>query len=455
MRRDHKIDMTQGALLPKILLFALPLMASSTLQLLFNAADIVVVGRFVGANALAGVGANSSLINLFVNIFLGLSIGANVVAAKYMGARKEELVSQTVHTAMLIALYGGIIILVLGFFIASPVLTAMGTPEEVLPLAVLYLRIYFCGMPAMLLYNFGASLLRAIGDTRRPLVYLFIAGVFNVALNLLFVIVFHMSVAGVALATVLSQCISTALVIRCLVRSEGSIRLILSRSTLVINSERFGEIFKIGIPAGLQGVVFSLSNILIQSSVNSFGAVAVAGNTAGSNIEGFIYTAMNASYQACVSFTSQNFGARKPDRILRVMLLCVACVFTTGIVLGYGAYFGGNTLLGLYSDSPEVIAVGMRRLKVILTTYFLCGIMEIPVGTLRGMGYGVVPMVISLLGACAFRIVWILTVFASVHTLESLYVSYPISWAITGTAQFIAAALAYIKYKKRITVDAV
>jgi len=442
-----KIDMTQGPLLSKILIFSLPLIASSTLQLLFNAADIVVVGRFAGAHAMGAVGANSSLINLFVNIFTGLSIGANVVAAKYMGAKKEDEVSQTVHTAILIAFYGGLLMLIIGLLIASPVLRLMGTPEEIISMASLYLKIYFCGMPIMLLYNFGAALLRAIGDTKRPLFFLLIAGVVNVILNLFFVIVCHMSVAGVALATVLSQCISTALVMRCLMKMEGAMKLFLRKADLVV---RLREIIQVGIPAGLQGVVFSLSNILIQSSVNSFGAEAVAGNTAAQNIEGFVYMSMNASHQACVSFTSQNFGARKPDRIFKVMLLCIMTAVVTGLLLGFGGYFAGEKLLSLYSGSGDVISVGMRRLSIILTTYFLCGFMEVPVGTMRGMGFGVTPMIISLLGACAFRVIWIFTVFAGYHTLEILYISYPVSWVLTGTVQTLAALYCISMIRKRM-----
>ena len=449
-KSSGKIDMTTGSLLPKILLFALPLMASSTLQLLFNAADIVVVGRFAGPVALAAVGANSSLINLFVNIFIGLSIGSNVVAAKYMGAKREEEVSRTVHTSVLIAFIGGVIMMTVGLLVSGPVLQSMGTPDEVLELATIYLRIYFCGMPAMMLYNFGAALLRAIGDTRRPLIYLFIAGVVNVILNLIFVVFCGMSVAGVALATVISQCVSTVLVIRCLITQDGAMQLFMNRAKLVVDKDRLWEIIRVGIPAGLQGVVFSVSNILIQSSVNSFGAVAVAGNTAASNLEGFVYTSMNASYQACVSFTSQNFGARKPDRIKRVLWLCCVTVAFTGIIMGYTAWFFGPVLLGIYSTQAPVIEIGMRRLNIIMTTYFTCGLMEIPVGTMRGMGFGVLPMIISLLGACVFRIVWIFTAFAANRSLEMLYISYPISWVLTAAVQFTAAFFIFSKMKKKL-----
>ena len=440
--------MTQGALLPQILVFALPLILSGMLQLLFNAADIIVVGKFAGSNALGAVGANSSLINFFVNIFIGLSIGANVTAAKYLGAKKSVEVSDTVHTSVVLAFITGVAIMIVGILLARPILTFMETPDEILDLAVLYLRIYFCGMPVMVLYNFGASLLRAVGDTKRPLVYLLIAGVINVILNLIFVIQFHMNVAGVALATIISQCASTVMVIRCLVLEQGSMRLFMLKEKLKVSPERLKEIIAVGLPAGVQGVLFSISNILIQSSVNSFGAIAVAGNTAASNIEGFIYVAMNASYQACVSFTGQNFGARKFDRILKVLLLCALTGTLTGIIMGMPAYFIlGTKLLSLYSSDAQVIAYGMKRLSIIAPTYALCVIMEVPVGTMRGMGRGVLPVIVSLIGACGFRILWIMTVFKMYPTLETLYISYPVSWILTALAQFILAFFTYRRLK--------
>ncbi|MBR4174251.1 MAG: MATE family efflux transporter [Lachnospiraceae bacterium] len=447
-KEEKKIDMTQGALLPQILVFALPLILSGMLQLLFNAADIIVVGKFAGSNALGAVGANSSLINFFVNIFIGLSIGANVTAAKYLGAKKPVEVSDTVHTSVVLAFITGVAIMVAGILLARPILTFMETPDEILDLAVLYLRIYFCGMPVMVLYNFGASLLRAVGDTKRPLVYLLIAGVINVILNLIFVIQFHMSVAGVALATIISQCASTVMVIRCLVLERGSMRLFMLKEKLKVSPERLKEIIAVGLPAGVQGVLFSISNILIQSTVNSFGAIAVAGNTAASNIEGFIYVAMNASYQACVSFTGQNFGARKFDRILKVLLLCALTGTLTGIIMGMPAYFIlGTKLLSFYSSDAQVIAYGMKRLSIIAPTYALCVIMEVPVGTMRGMGRGVLPVIVSLIGACGFRILWIMTVFKMYPTLETLYISYPVSWILTALAQFILAFFTYRRLK--------
>lgn len=447
MRKDkntskNEINMTEGALLPKILLFIFPLIASSTLQLLFNAADIIVVGRYAGSEALAAVGSNTALITLSTNVFIGLSIGSNVVCAKYLGARKVNEVKETIHTSVALALYGGIILTLIGLFFSVAMLHLMATPDEILPLSSLYLKLYFLGMPALLLYNFGAAILRSVGDTRRPLVYLLFAGIVNILLNLFFVIVLHLSVAGVALATVISQYLSAILVLRCLVISDSSIHMNI-RDCYKINRHRLGEIFRVGIPAGLQGVVFSISNVLIQSSINSFGAIAVAGNTAAANLEGFIYMAMNASYQACVSFTSQNYGAKKWDRVLRVLILCELMGIITGLVLSIPTYVFGNNLLSIYSSDTDVITFGMRRLAVVVTTYALCEVMEVPVGTLRGMGYGLLPMIISLIGACLFRVVWIFTIFKLNPTPEILYISYPISWTLTAIAQILAVAYAW------------
>ena len=440
----NEIDMTQGPLLPKILLFALPLMASSTLQLLFNAADMIVVGRYAGPEALAAVGANGSLITLFVNVFIGLSIGSNVMAAKYIGAGKQEELDETVTTSILLAILGGIFLMIVGALALGPMLIIMGTPAGILELAKLYLIIYFMGMPFNLLYNFGSALLRAVGDTRRPLIYLFISGVINIILNLVLVLGFNMSVAGVAIATVISQVVSAVLVIRCIAVSDGMLRLKFGKIRL--NKVILKEIIKVGLPAGLQGVIFSMSNVLIQSSVNSFGEMAVAGNTAASNIEGFVYMAMNASYQSCVSFTGQNYGAGKPDRIIKTLFLCELTGIATGIILGWPAYFFGEQLLTIYGSSPEMIVYGMKRASVILTTYALCEVMDVPVGTLRGMGCGTVPMLISLVGACLFRVVWIFTIFQNYRTLETLYMSYPVSWILTATAQLIAV---YVVFNRR------
>lgn len=447
MAKSYEMDMTSGPLLKKILTFSVPLMLSGILQLLFNAADIVVVGQFTGSSALAAVGSTSSLINLFVNVFIGFSIGANVLVAQYYGARDEKNVHETVHTSVLLAVICGVILIVAGVFLAPPMLELMDTPDEVLGQAVLYMRIYFVGMPATLLYNFGAAILRAVGDTRRPLYYLLISGCINVALNLFFVVVCGRGVDGVAIATVISQVISAALIVRCLVNSDGMYRLNLSR--LKLHRKKVIQIARIGLPAGFQGAIFSISNVLIQSSVNSFGSIAMAGNTAASNIEGFIYTCMNAVYQTSLSFTSQNLGAGKIKRIFRILLECLGVVFLVGAVMGFLAYTFGAELLGIYSSDPEVIQNGLHRMQVICQTYYLCGMMEVTVGALRGLGYSVMPMLVSLAGVCGVRIVWIFTIFVWSRSLFNLYISYPISWGATFAIHLICFVVVYRKLKTR------
>lgn len=438
--------MINGPLLGKIILYYVPVMLSGILQLLFNAADIVVVGKFAGDEALAAVGSTSSLINLLVNVFIGLSVGTNVLVARYYGAGQKQELSEMVHTSILTSIISGIFLIFAGIFLSKPILTLMATPEDVIDMSVLYIRIYFAGMPVMMLYNFGSAILRAVGDTKRPLYYLTVAGVINVILNLFFVIVFHMSVAGVALATVISQGVSAFLVVRCLVKSEGEYRLEFSK--LHVNGEKLGKMIRIGLPAGLQGALFSISNVLIQSSVNSFGKIAMAGNTAASNIEGFVYTSMNSLYQTSISFTGQNYGAKKFDRIGKILGICLSLVIAVGLILGNGAYLFGGTILKLYTNNPEAISYGVLRLSVICTTYCLCGMMDVIVGSIRGLGYGIMPMLVSLTGACLFRIVWICTIFRTYHTLTCLYLSYPISWALTFLAHLICFLIVFSKLKK-------
>ena len=434
--------MCSGSVFKKMLLFAIPLMCSSILQLLFNAADIVVVGRFAGDNALAAVGSNSALINLLTNLFVGLSIGSNVLTAQYYGAKKDTDLKETVHTSMLISIYSGLILTVIGILGARVLLEMMQAPPEVLDLAVLYLRIYFVGMTSTMVYNFGSAILRAVGDTKRPLYYLLGAGIINVILNLFFVIACKMGVAGVALATAVSQTISAVLVVRCLIQEQSGIHLELKE--LAISKEKFFRIMRIGLPAGFQGTVFSLSYVVIQSAVNSFGNIAVAGNSAAANIEGFVYMAMNAFYQATISFTSQNYGASQYKRIYKILFTGELYVIITGIVLGNLAVFLGDTLLGIYSPSTEVIAAGMARLKIICTVYALCGVMDVLVGALRGIGYSVVPMIVSLIGACGLRLLWVATIFKipQYHNLTTVYLSYPITWTITLTVHAITFAVA-------------
>lgn len=435
MNKKYEIDMCSGSVFGKMLLFALPLMCSSILQLLFNAADIVVVGRFAGDNALAAVGSNTALINLLTNLFVGLSVGSNVLTAQYYGAKKDSDLKETVHTSMLLSICSGVLLTVVGLVGARGLLELMQAPPEVLELAALYLRIYFLGMTSMMVYNFGSAILRAVGDTKRPLYYLLAAGIVNVVLNLFFVIACHMGVAGVGAATVISQTISALLVVRCLVREQGGIHLELKE--LAISKDKLGKIMQIGLPAGFQGTVFSLSNVVIQSAVNSFGNIAVAGNSAAANIEGFVYMAMNAFHQATISFTSQNFGARQYRRIYKILFAGELCVVITGLLLGNLAVFFGNALLGIYSPSAEVIAAGMVRMKFICTVYALCGIMDVLVGALRGIGYSIIPMIVSLIGACGLRLLWIATVFQipEYHSLSTVYISYPITWTITLTVQ--------------------
>ena len=447
IQKSYEIDMCNGPLLGKIMLFTLPLMLSGILQLLFNAADVVVVGRFAGNEALAAVGSTGALTNLLVNLFIGLSVGANVLVARYYGGRQEEEVSRTVHTSMLVSGVGGMILTLLGITAAKPLLLLMDTPENVIGHSVLYMRIYFVGMPVMLVFNFGSAILRAIGDTRRPLFYLIIAGIINVVLNLFFVIALHLGVAGVALATVISQCVSTALIVRCLMRTQGCFQLCLSK--LHMDWDKFRKIAAIGLPAGIQGSLFSISNVLIQSSVNSFGSVAMAGNTAGSNVEGFVYTAMNSVHQTAVSFTGQNLGGRRYDRIRVIMLECVLFVSVIGLVLGNGAVLLGDGILGFYSSDPEVIHYGLQRMRIICAPYFICGLMDVLVGCIRGLGYAVMPMLVSLLGACVFRVIWIYTVFQWDRTLHTLYRSYPISWSVTAAAHLVCFIVVYRKLKNK------
>lgn len=441
--KKYEMDMCNGPLLGKILVYALPLIASGILQLLFNAADMVVAGRFAGNSALGAVGATSSLINLLINVFIGMSVGTNVLVAHFFGADRKEELHQTVHTSIALSLISGVILGIAGFFLASPLLSLMGTPEDIFPHAVIYMQIYFIGVPGMLLYNFGSAILRAVGDTKRPLYFLFFAGVINVFLNLFFVIKVEIGVAGVALATIISQLISAILVIRCLIKEEGAYHLDIRAIRLY--PDKVLRILRVGLPAGFQGAVFSISNVLIQSSVNSFGSIAVAGNTAAQNMEGFVYNAMNSFHQTALSFTSQNMGAKKMDRVKKIMWICLGCVTVLGMAMGFSGLFFANNLLAIYSTDAKVIAYGYQRLLIILSTYFLCGIMDVMVGSIRGMGYSIMPMIVSLLGACGLRVVWIFTVFAYYRTPRILYISYPVTWIVTFLVHFVCFNIGYRK----------
>lgn len=436
-KASYTIDMCNGPLLKKMLLFAVPLVLSSLLQLLFNAADLVVVSRFAGDNAMAAVGANSSLINLLVNLFMGLSVGANVQAARERGAGLQDDLRRTIHTAMTLSLISGVILIFVGVLGARSILQLMQIPEKILDQAALYLRIYFLGMPATMAYNFGAALLRAVGDTRRPLYYLTFAGVVNVVLNLILVIVFHLDVAGVAIATVTSQVISAILVMRCMVKDEEDIRLELNQ--LRVHPDKLRSILRVGIPAGIQSTLFSLSNVVIQSAVNGFGEVIVAGNAAALNIEGFIYCVVNALHQTTLSFTGQNVGGGKHERLPRILVTGLGCMVVASIIIAAICGLWGGALLGIYSKTPEVVQAGMIRLSMLSATYILCGVMDITVGSLRGMGQTIVPMIVSLIGVCGIRVIWIATVFQipAYHTINTIYVSYPVSWTVTGLTHLI------------------
>lgn len=428
-QKKYEIDMVNGPLAKKMLLFAVPLMLSSMLQLMFNAADIIVVGHFAGSRSLAAVGSTTSLINLITNLFVGLSIGANVVVANSYGAGRLEEIKDTLHTAMMLALISGVIVLGVGVAFAPDFLKMMSSPADVIELASVYLRIYFLGMPALMVYNFGSSMLRAIGDTKRPLYYLFFSGIVNVVLNLILVICFDLGVIGVAVATAVSQYISAGLVLWCMVREKGCLHF--EFSSLRLNIGKMSRIMKIGIPAGLQGIVFSLSNVVIQTTINSFGSVVMAGSAASANIEGFIYMAMNAFYQTAITFSGQNYGAGKLKRVDKVFGLCLAFVTLTGLGMGVLCVFFAKPLLGIYSSDPLVVEAGIVRMTYVCTLYFLCGIMDVCVGILRGMNRAVIPMIVSIVGACGLRLLWIATVFPKYNTIEALYAAYPVTWMIT------------------------
>ena len=446
-RISYRMDMTEGPLTTKIIKFTIPVMLTGILQLLFNTADVIVVGRFTGKTALAAVGSTGSLINLLVSLFIGLSIGTNVLVARYQGAKDDKAVSETVHTSIALGIVGGLILLIVGVVATRPLLEMMATPEDVIDQSTLYMRILFFGMPLNLILNFGAAILRAIGDTKRPLYYLTIAGVINLFLNIFLVTVFSLGVAGVAIATVISEGVSCVLILLCLKHETGAIRLYFNR--IKINPSKCIDIMKIGLPAGLQGCIFSISNVLIQSSVNSFGSTVMAGNTAASNIEGFVYVSMNSLHQTCISFTSQNFGAGKFKRIKKVLINCLVIVAITGLVLGNSAYFFGKYLLSAYNNEAEVISYGLIRLSIISTMYFLCGLMDVMVGAMRGIGYSILPMIVSLVGACGLRIVWIYTVFVKFRTLDILFISYPVTWTITFLSHLVCYYIVTRKYKDK------
>ena len=443
--------MLTGSLLPSVISYTIPIILTSVLQLLFNAADLVVVGRFCGSVSVAAVGSTTAITNLLVNFFIGLSVGTGVTVAHGIGSRREDVVHNTVHTALPVALLAGVLLTVVGVCFSEVFLRMMGTPENVLQLSAVYMKIYFAGITFTMVYNFCAAILRAAGDTKSPLIFLTFAGVVNVALNFLFVVFFHMNVAGVALATTSAQGISAALVVIALMRRRDGCRLYLKK--MHFHRVQLSKMLRIGLPAGLQSAMFSISNVLIQSSVNSFGDILMSGNAAAANIEGFIYASINAFHQTSVNFIGQNAGAGQYDRVKKTLVRCLGCAAMTGLVLGGLAYGFGQPLLSLYiTDSTEAIGYGMLRLGIVATTYLICGLMDVTTGSLRGLGESFVPMLISVLGVCGIRIGWIYTVFQipAFHTPQSLYISYPFSWAVTFGFQLIAFLKLYKKHKRQV-----
>ena len=438
-KSKYEIDMCNGTLMDKLIVFAVPLMISGVLQLMFNAVDIIVVGRYSGSQSLAAVGSTTALINIFTNLFIGISLGANVLAARFYAAGRDEEMSETVHTAIMVALISGVVMALVGFVLSRKALELMGSPDDVIDLSTLYMRIYFLGMPFFMLYNYGAAILRAVGDTRRPLLFLIVAGIVNAVLNVILVVKFHMAVEGVAIATVVSQFISCVLVLWCLWKSESSYQLRFSK--LRINASYLGQIFQVGVPAGIQSVVINFSNALLQSSVNSFGSTAMAGYTAANNLLGFLYAAVNSVTQACMSFTSQNLGVKKFERMDRVLMDCGIISLAIAGTVGTTFYLFGPEILQIYTKEPDVIQAGMEIISITTIPYFLCGIMDLIPGALRGMGRSGVPMVLSIIGTVGTRIVWIYGVFPRYRSLFILFISYPVSWIITISLQVVCFLL--------------
>lgn len=429
----QKMQWPERSLMQNMLFFALPIMAMNILQLLFNAADMVVVGRFTGSHALAAVGATGSLVSLIVNLFMGLSVGTSVIVAQDYGARRVEDIRQSVHTSIAISLIGGVIVTFVGIAFCAPLLRWMGTPLDIIELSTLYMKILFLGMPASMVYNFGAAILRAVGDSKRPMYFLVVSGLVNVVLNLFFVAKLKMGVAGVAWATVISQYLSMFLIMACLMKHEGALRF--SWQRLQVHPEKLKQLIRIGLPAGLQGLLFSISNVLIQSAVNSFGSIMVAASAAASNVEGLIGTTMNSYYNAAITFTGQSMGAEDYDRIDEIAKVSTVFIFATWVILGGLITLFGRGLLGFYTSNPEVIELGFSRLKIMMVVYFSCGTMNVYPGLTRAMGYSVLPMLCTLIGACIFRIVWLATVFAWYPTMTVLFAAYPVTWTLAGLGQ--------------------
>lgn len=447
--KKHDIDMNSGSLFKSIFIFAIPIMAMNILQLLFNAADMIVVGRFAGVDPLAAVGATGALINLIINLFMGLSVGTSVVIAQDYGSGNTEEVRRSVHTSMTLSIILGIVVMIIGLSICKPLLIIMGTPEDILDLADLYMKIYFLGVPASMVYNFGAAILRAVGDSRSPMYFLIISGIVNVIFNVIFVVGFNMSVEGVAWPTVISQYLSVYLIIRCLIKYPGPIRFY--PKELGLDQKKLFTILKIGVPAGLQGLLFSISNVLIQSAVNSFGTITVAASTASGNVESFVATTMNAYYNAAITFTGQSMGAKQYKRIDSIAKVCTVLIFSTWFILGGITVIFGRPLLSIYNSTPEVLDLGMLRMYVMMGAYFSCGMMNVFPGLTRGMGFSILPMLSTLIGACLLRIVWIYTIFAWFPTIVVLFACYPVTWSIAGIGQIAS----FFYARKRVNEQAV
>ena len=449
--RRYSIDMTVGPFFKKILLFSVPLILTGLLQLAYNTADVIVVGRFVGKEALAAVGSTGSLVNLFLNVFLGMSMGSGVMVARHIGEMNDRKIHECTHTAMLLSIFCGVGIGIIGYFGSGFMLRLMKVPEDVIELSTLYLKIYFMGSPGLLVYNFGASIVRSTGDTKRPLYILSFSGLVNVILNLILIIVFKFGVSGVAIATIISQYLSAILIVGYLLKINNPCRL--SIANLKFYGEELKSILKLGVPAGIQSSLFSVSNVIIQSTVNSFGSVAMAGIAAGSNYDSYIYTCTNAVAQTTMTFSSQNLGAKKYSNIGKVYRYCMLLAFGFAVVLGLVGIFFGDFIVSLFSDDPEVISIGADRLLMIMPFYFFCSLMDVAASQLRGMGKSFEPMIVSLIGACGTRIFWVFCILPLNHTLVNLYWSYPVSWAITFFVQFALYFVLKRQMKKKGVFD--
>lgn len=447
MGKRYSLDMTNGPFLKKILIFSVPLMLTGLLQIAYNTADVIVVGRFVGKEALAAVGSTGSLVNLFLNVFLGLSMGSGVTVARHIGENNEKKVHDCVHTAILLSVICGVFVGILGFFGSSGMLRLMNAPEDVIDLATLYLKIYFLGSPGLLAYNFGAAIVRSTGDTKRPLYILTFSGLINVVLNLILIIVFHMGVSGVAIATIVSQYVSAFLILLYLSKMPNACKLKLNE--LGFDKAELKSILRLGLPAGIQNSLFSVSNVVIQSTVNSFGSVAMAGIAAGSNFDSYVYTCTNAVAQTTMTFSSQNIGAKKYSNIGRVYRHCLILTTVIGVVMGGAGCLFAEQIVGLFSDEADVVAIGADRLLLVMPFYFFCSLMDVAASQIRGMGKSFEPMIVSLLGACGIRIFWIYFILPLNKTLTNLYWAYPVSWAVTFFAQFIMYFILINKMKKQ------